>query len=133
MLVVMEIALGVALGALGVALVGLVALRVLRRPGRPPADRAPTAQGPGFGDDDLPGFLEFPPGAGDEPVRPGPGWASLAPPSSPPPAPAPVGGREVRVVLTAMAVATLLLLGGVAAAALGNEGRRHSDDSRATT
>ena len=75
------------LGAvLGVLLAGLVAALVLRR--RTPG---PPAHGPAADDrrDDLPGFLEFPPGSGAGSTVPRTGWAPLtAPvaPAAPPPA-----------------------------------------------
>jgi hypothetical protein len=117
------------LGVVGVGLValaGLVAVLVLRRerPGPPAAERA--AASADFGEDDLPGFLESPPGsgAGTTPA----GWAPLAPPPAPAAAhsPAPRGRRDTVVVLAAMAVAALLLVGAAAAVAATSEpgGRR---------
>src|SRR3954464_6945885 len=80
MLSAMEIALGVALGVLGVALAGLAAVLVRGR--RRPHQR-PVTSGPGIGEDDLPGFLESPPGTGPADARTG--WTSLTAP--PPPTP----------------------------------------------
>jgi hypothetical protein len=118
--------LGVVLGVLLVLMAGLTAALVLRRRfTRPP----PSASGvPDVPEDDLPGFLESPPGAGAGGVPAQPGWAVLATPASPAgaPVPAPRGRRDTLVVLTAMGVTALLLVGAAAAVAATSrpDGRR---------
>jgi hypothetical protein len=114
--------LGVVLGVLLVLLAGLTAALVLRRkaPGPPVAAPEAPATPAGYGEDDLPGFLESPPGSGALPAAPQAGWAALtAPPAAaaPPPPPAPRGRRDTVVVLTAMAVTVLLLVATAAAVA----------------
>jgi hypothetical protein len=140
MLVAMEIALGVVLGLLGVVLAGLAALLVLRRrdrsrPDLPPAP--PTAPEPGFGDDDLPGFLDSPPGAGSAPGPSRAGWASLTaapPPPPPPPSDGPRRGRDAPGVLGAMAAAAVLLAGvAVAVAATVADPRPHRGTAEHTS
>jgi len=126
--------LGVVVGVGLVVLAGLLAVLVLRR-GRPgpraaerAAERAPEAAG--FGEDDLPGFLEFPPGSGAGTTTPA-GWATLA--AAPAPAaahsPASRGRRDTVVVLTGMAVTALLLV-GVAAAVAATSGPDGRPDGR---
>jgi hypothetical protein len=110
---------GVVLGLLLVFLAGLTAALVLRRrlPSAPAA--APEAAPGGVPEDDLPGFLESPPGSGAATAVPQVGWAALtSPPAAPTaPRPAPRGRRDTVVVLTAMAVTALLLAGAAAAVA----------------
>jgi hypothetical protein len=111
--------LGVLLGVGLVVLVGLgTTLLLHRRPDRI-ARSGPGAPAP-TGGDDLPGFLESPPGSAtpDPPA----GWAVLAaPPAAPPAAPtavsAPRAGRDTLVAGLAMAVTAVLLLGAAAAVA----------------
>lgn len=106
-----ELVLGVVVGVGLVLLVGLITAALLRR--RPATE--PPGEAAGFRDDDLPGFLESPPGAATSDPRTG--WATLAPvDASPPPAPAPRGRRDTLVVAAAMA-GTALLLGTAAAVA----------------
>jgi hypothetical protein len=113
--------LGVVLGVGLVVLAGLVAAMVLRRgrPDPPVAERAATSAG--FGEDDLPGFLESPPGsgAGTTPA----GWAPLAAPPALTAAhsPDPRGRRDTLIGLAAMAVTALLLVGAAAAVAATSE------------
>jgi hypothetical protein len=126
--------LGASLGVLLVVLAGLAAALLLRRrnPVRPdqgaPADDAR---------DDLPGFLESPPGSGTGPAARAEGWAALTAPAAPaaPPVAPPRGRRDAVVVLTTMAVTALLLVGAAAAvaAASGPDGRHRSprDDAPA--
>lgn len=103
--------LGVVVGVGLVLLVGAAtALALRRRPGAAPSDPAAGDDG----GDDLPGFLEFPPGSA--PVAPT-GWTSLAPPPAPPTAPPARRRRDTAVPLAAMALTALLLLGAAAAAA----------------
>src|SRR4051812_7566677 len=85
--------LGVVVGVGLVLLAGLVAALVLRRR----RDRASGVETSPR--DDLPGFLEFPPGSTTAP--PATGWAALAAPP-PPPSP-PRGRRDTLVVVGAMA------------------------------
>lgn len=93
------IVLGAVLGVLLLVAAGLAAWR--RRRGR---------SEPEPGVDDLPGFLESPPGVGEHPATSG--WALLAAPPAPPRQPA--GRRWPVAALTASGLA-LLLLAGVAA------------------
>jgi hypothetical protein len=126
--------LGVVLGVLLVLLAGLIAAWVLRRRRPTPPVQPPR---PDDGRDDLPAFLECPPGSGAGPTVPQAGWAALTAPAVPvaPPSPPSLpsrGRRDAVVVLTAMAVTALLLVGAVAAVAAtsGPDGRRgaHSRD-----
>jgi hypothetical protein len=105
--------LGVVAGVALVLLAGWVTALLLRgRPIRPSTTRAPA----GFPDDDLPGFLESPPGAA--PAAPGPGWAVLAPVTAPSrPDPPPHRRGNALVVVAAMAGTALLLVGLAAAVA----------------
>jgi len=89
----------VVLGVGLVLLVGLGTALLLRR------RTEPASADPGG--DDLPGFLESPPGSA-APVEPA-GWASLAAPPASTPAARP--RRDTFVTGTAMAVTALLLLG----------------------
>ena len=125
----MEIALGVVLGLLGVVLAGLAAFVAARRAGRQrPASTAPPPPAPG--QDDLPGFLESPPGAGSPPAGPLAGWPSLAAPAPVVPTPTPPRSRDSRAALGAIvAVAVLLVALGVAVATSGGDRRPH--DNRA--
>ena len=130
MLVAMEIALGVVLGLLGVVLAGLAAFVAARRAGRrPPVAAAPPPAAGGPEQDDLPGFLEFPPGAGSPPAGPVAGWPSLAP-APPVPTPAPPRSKDSRAALgVIVAVSVLLVALGVAVATSGGDRRPH--DNRA--
>jgi hypothetical protein len=109
--------LGVVLGVLLVLLTGLTAALVLRLTAPTPPPDEPVVPGD-YRDDDLPGFLETPPGSGA--AAPQAGWAALtttaAGPAADPPPPA-RGRRDTVVVLTSMAVTALLLIGAAAAVA----------------
>ena len=111
----------VALGiVLVIALVTLAAAPALRRRAahRPPPgdDRGPAGPRPGYRQDDLPGFLESPPGAAGRGRVPGGGWPSLAgggPAPAPAAAPEPRSlptGRTWAVVLGALVLAAVLAL-----------------------
>ncbi|HLM06946.1 MAG TPA: hypothetical protein VK402_17330 [Blastococcus sp.] len=120
--------LGFLLGVAVLTLVGLAAWALRNRSRtRPEAAADPDAGVV----DDLPGFLESPPGARPR-VGPATGWASLSP--SPPPA-APAGaapsGSGTALVLGGMALAALVLLG--AAAALAAAGGSSADAPTTTT
>jgi hypothetical protein len=120
MLTAMEIALGVALGVLGAALVALAGCLVIRRghTGRGPARPSTGAV------DDLPGFLEHPPGTAGEPPGHHAGWAALAPP---PPAPstAPGSGEPAgRLALVALGAAGVLLMALAIAVVAGRDAPR---------
>src|SRR4051812_20160953 len=97
--------LGLVVGIGLVLLAGLATALVLRRR----SDVPPGAPG----GDDLPGFLESPPGAAAPVVSAG--WASLAAPPTTPPAARPP--RDTAVTVIVMAVTALLLLGAAAAVA----------------
>jgi hypothetical protein len=97
---------GVVLGVGLVILVGLGTALVLRWRSGPAQDDP--------GGDDLPGFLESPPGSATPAASAG--WAALAaPPVHPEPVRRP--GRDARVPAIAMAVTALLLSGAAAAVA----------------
>jgi hypothetical protein len=116
------LALGVVLGILLVLLAGLTAVLVLRR-----KEPAPPVQPPDARRDDLPAFLESPPGSGTGRPVPQAGWAALTAPNPvvPPSLPS-RGRRDAVVVLSAMGVTGLLLVGAAAAVAAtsGPDGRR---------
>jgi hypothetical protein len=104
---------------LGILLLLLTALGVLAlRRGRVRPENPPAAAPPSPGEDDLPAFLEFPPGSIRAPAVPANGWAALGSPAAPPPGPdrprEPSGSTGV---LVAMAVTALLLVGAAAAVA----------------
>jgi hypothetical protein len=119
--------LGVVLGILvpSLAALGILALRRNRsRLEAPPAAPPPA----GAGEDDLPAFLEFPPGSAGAPVARSEGWALLSAPLSGPgtaPSPgtvpsAPAIRRDrsgTTGVLAALAGTALLLIGAAAAVA----------------
>jgi hypothetical protein len=110
------IVLGVVLGVLLLGAAVLAAYLVLR-------DRAPTAgteASPRAGDDDLPGFLESPPGSAGAASGPVQGWAVLTVPAAPPAAapPAPRSGWDTAGVLAALALVGALLVGVAAALAV---------------
>jgi hypothetical protein len=106
---------------LGILLPLLAALGVLAmRPGRTrtaePSAAAPSPTG--LAEDDLPGFLESPPGSAPPPAPRADGWAALSSPATPPPTPASPPERSTGTgVLVAMAVTALLLIGAAAAVA----------------
>jgi hypothetical protein len=113
--------LGAVLGIALVALAALITVLLLRRPeGRRPPEPAEVAPAPA---DDLPDFLEHPPGSAGAPppTAAAAGWPVLAaPPASAAPAEAttPSGGRSRRQTASALAAmgGTALVLVGVAAA-----------------
>jgi hypothetical protein len=133
--------LGLVLGAVAVLLVGLAAGLLLRGTGgRPPsaatADDDPTT-GAGYREDDLPGFLEAPPGSVHDTAPARGGWAALGtagvPAAIPPALPwRRTGRRDTVVVLAAMAVTALLLI-GVAAGVAATSGARGVASSAAGT
>jgi hypothetical protein len=106
----------------------LVLRRARRRPG-PDQDAGPAGPLPRYADDDLPGFLESPPGAAGRPAAPAGGWPSLTggtgAAASPHPdvdaGPSATARRRPAVVLGALAVTTLLI--AVAVALATNPGR----------
>jgi len=109
--------LGVALGILLPLLAALAVLALRRRPARPEDPSAPTPPTTGLAQDDLPGFLESPPGSAPVPTPVG-GWAALSSPATPPPAPDRPQARPGSTgVLVAMAVTALVLIGAAAAVA----------------
>jgi hypothetical protein len=113
--------LGVVLGIALLVLVGAgTAVVVRRRPDRLPDDP---------GGDDLPGFLEFPPGSATPPAPAG--WSPLATP--PPPSTPPSRlRRDTLLPVIAIAVAALLLLGVAAVAARTEGGPTHARASDPT-
>jgi hypothetical protein len=114
--------LGGVLAVVLLALVGLVAVLVLGRPARRTPDPLPDE--PPAAADDLPDFLEHPPGSPGAPSAAAAGWPVLTGVAVPPrPAPPPPAGPERRrrpavVALAAMAVTTLLLVGVAVALAV---------------
>lgn len=106
------IVLGVLLG-----LAGLIGFLVLRgRPSTPAADESPLP----VAEDDLPGFLESPPGSAGAPVDPAQGWATLTAPPEPvaPPLGTPPSRWDTLRVLSALTLAGVLLIGIAAALAV---------------
>lgn len=98
-----------------VVLAAVGGLLVLRRRTRRPSGAADAGPVPASGDDDLPGFLEFPPGSAAEPAPPAAGWPPLAaaPSSHPGPVahpPAVAGRRRALIVSGASALAALLVV-----------------------
>jgi hypothetical protein len=105
--------LGVVLGVL-LPVAAAAAVLLLRRR-RPPG---PSATPPDPVVDDLPGFLEFPPGSVPAPDVPPAGWVALsAPPAPPRVETVPQRDGGTRAALVAMAVTALLLVGAAAAVA----------------
>ncbi|WP_142024273.1 hypothetical protein [Blastococcus colisei] len=107
--------LGLVLGML-LPVLGALAVRARRRR---PGTRAAAPPPPGPVVDDLPGFLESPPGSVPAPPLPDAGWPALSAPAPRPPAtPVPPRDRSGSTgVLVAMAVTALLLIGAAAAVA----------------
>jgi hypothetical protein len=122
--------LGLAAGLALALLVGLTVVlarnRRARSPGAPelPPERERPAIG-NYTEDDLPGFLESPPGSASGDPAPREGWPALSAPaqtaSVAPSAPVPPFSADPRRgaagVLVAMALATLLLVAAAAAVA----------------
>lgn len=108
----------VALGVLGLALAAAVVRSVLRR--RPVSGDAPEPASDGFRDDDLPGFLERPPGSAPAAALQGSAWTVLSSPPAPvQPALADRPARRWSAGTVAVAVlAALLLVGAVVCAAV---------------
>ena len=104
------IVVGFLLGVAVLTLAGLALLTVRRRRRTPPDY---PAEATGWAVDDLPAFLESPPGAGPA-VGPTSGWTAL---SSPPPPPPPAPTRVSTPLLLAGAAVTVLALLGAAAVA----------------
>lgn len=110
--------LGVVLGILVPALAALGVLALRRDRSRPEAPVAAAPPPAGFGEDDLPAFLESPPGSVGTPAASSGGWAALGSPVPPPPAPGNGANRSgSTAVLVAMAGTALLLIGAAAAVA----------------
>ncbi|MGZ4540495.1 MAG: hypothetical protein ACXVXS_15375 [Blastococcus sp.] len=119
------IVVGVGLAILLLTAAGLVARAVVRRRRAP---EPPDAADEGFRDDDLPGFLDRPPGSPGTAAAAREGWATLSS------APAPAAASEARPpgpdrrsgrlpVVLVLAVAVVLLVG--AAVAVGISATRH--------
>jgi hypothetical protein len=113
--------LGLVLGILVATLAALGILALRRDRSRPEA--TPPAPPPaGVGEDDLPAFLEFPPGSAGAPAARSEGWAPLSGPGTAPspgpvpPAPAVRRDRSGTTGVLAALAGTALLLIGVAAA-----------------
>jgi hypothetical protein len=119
MLGTMEIAVAVLLGLAGLVLAGLVAAFVAGRRTRPPADPV----------DDLPDFLEFPPGSAAS-ARPADRSVALAPLGPTAPAPQPRRRLTVGALAALGGLAGLLLIGAVVVASLPGSGRRGSGEHR---
>ena len=123
MLEAMDIAVGVLLAAAGLVLVGLIAALVAQRRAVPTAVEPPAEPV-----DDLPYFLEFPPGSVPAAPRASDSVVALAPAPRPTaPAPAPPPRRSIPVaalaVLTGLLV-VLLVAAAVVAAIAGPDRRR---------
>lgn len=103
--------LGVVVGVLLPLLAAPAVLRLRRRrAASPPAGTTGTV-------DDLPGFLESPPGTAPAPPAPSGAWPALAAPPAPPALPPPPRDGGTRGALVAMAVTALLLVGAAAGVA----------------
>jgi hypothetical protein len=100
---------------------GVAVLR--RRAARRPAGDDDAVPPQGFVQDDLPAFLEAPPGTAGPPAPPADGWPSLAPSTAAPlpDAPATRPDRSRAVVVGALALTALLVV--AAAVVLGPDGR----------
>lgn len=112
------VVLGAALLALAAVVPGLLLTRA--RGGLPPPPEAPAparSPGPRWAVDDLPGFLEAPPGT------PGPPPRTAAPP---PVAPAPAGPDPAPRTLADLATAGLALVAVLAGVALGTDAPERS-------
>jgi hypothetical protein len=124
--------LGLVLGILlpALAALGVLALRRRDERGRSGPDEPAAPSHADFGQDDLPGFLESPPGSAATSPLPTEGWTTLAAAAAPRPAPdlAPARRPGTPAVLAAMATAALLLIG--AAAAVAAAGSAGHDDTR---
>jgi hypothetical protein len=110
------------LGAALPALAGVVAgLLLTRRRGGPPPPPAPSAParspGPRWAVDDLPGFLEAPPGAPAPPPR------AATPPPAPP---VPAGPDPAPRAVAGLAAAALALIAVLAGVALGGEAQERA-------
>jgi hypothetical protein len=114
--------------ALGVALALVVLLVARRRAGSPATPEGPARPEVDFPDDDLPRFLDAPPGSPGAAPRPaGRHWVALsARAAAPAPPAAPVRDGATGRVLAAMTAIALLLIGSAAVVAA-------TDDGRATT
>jgi hypothetical protein len=122
MLGAMDIAVGVLLAVAGLALVGLVAALLARRRTAPPPP--PTTDQV----DDLPDFLEFPPGTGTRARAASTEVVALAAPPQPAPAPPPPSRSLPTAGLAALAglVVLLLVAAAVVATASAGSGRREA-------
>jgi hypothetical protein len=111
------IVLGVVLGVLLLGLACLLGYLVRRgRASTMDSAAADRASAPGPADDDLPGFLECPPGSPGAPAPPGSGWAVLTgAPAPAPPEIAPPSGSDTVRVLAVLTMAAVLLIGVAAA------------------
>jgi hypothetical protein len=110
--------LGVVLGILLPVLAALGVLALRRDRSRPQAPPVVAPSRAGLDEDDLPAFLESPPGSAGAPGARGGGWAGLSSPAPPPPEPAIRCDRSGSAgPLVAMAVTALVLIGAVAAVA----------------
>ena len=106
----------VVLAVLGLALAAAVLRALLRhRPASEPTGVAQPAAG--FADDDLPGFLERPPGSAATAAPSSPGWTALSlPPAPVAPAPPRPTGRWTAATVAAAVLAVLLLVAAVVCA-----------------
>lgn len=106
----------VVLAVLGLALAAAVLRFLLRhRPASEPAGAAEPAAG--FPDDDLPAFLERPPGSAPRAAPSSAGWTALSlPPAPVVPAPPRPTGRWTAATVAAAVLAVLLLIAAVVCA-----------------
>ncbi|WP_139245703.1 hypothetical protein [Geodermatophilus amargosae] len=114
------VVLGAALPALGAVVAGLLLTRRRGGPAPAPAPPAPArSPGPRWAVDDLPGFLEAPPGIPGPPPRvAGPPPAPLVP-AGPDPAPRTVAGLAAAALALVAVLAGLALGGGAPEQAAG--------------
>jgi hypothetical protein len=122
-----SVALGIGTAVVLLGLAATLALLLLRRPPRRRPSAGDVAAPGEYRDDDLPGFLESPPGTAGAPPTPRDGWAALGGTTVPPPLPAGrLARRDTAVVLATLAGTALLLV--AVAAVLATAGSRGGPD-----
>jgi hypothetical protein len=129
MLEAMDIAVGVLLAVAGLVLVGLIAAFVAHRRAEPPAVEPPAEPV-----DDLPYFLEFPPGSTPAAPRASDSVVALAPaprPAAPAPAPPPRRSIPIAAMAVLAGLLVLLLVAAAVVAATAGPDRRGAGDRQA--